>query len=174
MTATGESDIPLGLIWGWHLLSPHLPFKDGASYDTENVTKFVILMTDGENTFNDVSNSWNMNNSNYTALGYIWQKRLGNTIANPSAGARTDLMDARLAALCKNMTRKPANGAPKTSNAPDIQLYTIRVEVAAGTSTILRDCASDPSMYYDVANSADLTAVFNRIGEEIKQLRLAK
>lgn len=172
MTATGQTNVPMGLVWGWHLLAPHAPFADGVPYDTDNVTKYVILMTDGDNTFNRLDD--NNNYSDYTGLGYIWQKRLGNSTDNPSASTRTDLMDGRLETLCNNLTRKPAAGDPKTSAAPDIQVYAIRVEVTSGTSDVLKNCASDASMYYDVAYSDNLTTVFDRIAEEITQLRLSK
>ncbi len=54
MTATGNTYIPAGLIWGWRLLSPQAPFSDGE--DPANPTngvrprKIIVLMTDGENT----------------------------------------------------------------------------------------------------------------------------
>lgn len=47
-TASGETFIQPGLLWGWRLLSPGLPFSDGAAYGTVN--KIVVLMTDGANT----------------------------------------------------------------------------------------------------------------------------
>ncbi len=47
-TMGGETYIPAGLIWGWRLLSPEAPFKDGAAYG--DADKVIVLMTDGENT----------------------------------------------------------------------------------------------------------------------------
>jgi Flp pilus assembly protein TadG len=52
MIATGNTNIPIGLAWAWHTLSPTLPFTEGAAYGTEKLTKFVILLTDGDNTDN--------------------------------------------------------------------------------------------------------------------------
>jgi Flp pilus assembly protein TadG len=174
MKATGETNIPMGLIWGWHLLAPHAPFSDGVPYDTENVTKYVILMTDGENTYGDADKSANENNSDYTGLGYIWQRRLGNTTDNPGTSTRTGLMNDRLQALCTNMKKKPASGQPKSSAAPDIQVYTIGVGVNDTTRGYLQKCASLESMYHDVTATADMTPVFTRIADEISQLRLSK
>ena len=44
--------IPGGLIWGVNVLSPPVPFQEGAAYDVANKTprKTLILMTDGTNT----------------------------------------------------------------------------------------------------------------------------
>jgi Flp pilus assembly protein TadG len=52
MIATGNTNVPIGLAWGWNTLSPTLPFTEGAAYGTENLTKFLILLTDGDNTDN--------------------------------------------------------------------------------------------------------------------------
>ena len=173
MTATGETNIPFGLIWGWHLLSPTAPFGDGVPYDTQNVTKYIILMTDGENTYG-TSPSGDQNNSDYTGLGYVWQKRLGNTSTNPSESSRTTRMNDRLQLLCTNLRKKPPEGTPKSSTAPDIQVYTIGVGVNSTTRGYLQQCASEVSMYHDVSASGDMTPVFTRIAEEISQLRLSK
>jgi Flp pilus assembly protein TadG len=174
MQATGETNIPMGLIWGWHLISPHLPFADGVPYDAENVTKYIILMTDGENTYGEASNSNNQNNSDYTGLGFIWQKRLANTSTNPSTSTRSTLMNGRLQALCANLRKKPPAGTPKSSAAPDIQVYTIGVGVNSTTRSYLQQCATTRDMYYDVTNSSDMSTVFTRIADEISQLRLSK
>jgi Flp pilus assembly protein TadG len=173
MTATGDTNIPLGLMWGWHLLSPHAPLADGVPYDTENVTKYIILMTDGDNTYGRITGG-NENKSYYTSLGYVWQKRLGNTSSDPSTSDRNKLMNARLKALCANLRKEPAAGQPRTSAAPGIQVYAIGVGVNSTTKQLLTDCAYKPDMYYDVTNASDMTSVFTRIADEISQLRLSK
>ena len=48
MTIVGDTNIAMGLVWGWHLLSPNGPFAEGVPYDEKNTRKFVILMTDGQ------------------------------------------------------------------------------------------------------------------------------
>jgi hypothetical protein len=165
----------MGLIWGWHLISPHAPFSDGVPYDTENVTKYISLMTDGENTYaDDSSYPDNENDSDYTGLAYIWQKRLGNTSADPTDSDRTKLMNSRLQALCNNLKKDPPAGTPKSSAAPGIQVYAIGVGVNSTTKDLLTKCAYKPEMYYDVTNSSDMSTVFTRIADEISSLRLSK
>lgn len=44
---TSGTAIPLGLAWGWRVLSPSPPFTEGAAY--EAVSKHIILLTDGLN-----------------------------------------------------------------------------------------------------------------------------
>ena len=52
LPAWGDTYIPAGLIWGWRTLTDSAPFTEGLSTAEalkENVTKHVVLMTDGEN-----------------------------------------------------------------------------------------------------------------------------
>ena len=52
MTASGETYIPAGLVWGLNLLSPSQPFTEADPYDSANrkPRKALVLMTDGVNT----------------------------------------------------------------------------------------------------------------------------
>jgi uncharacterized protein YegL len=57
MAAAGNTNITIGLAWGLTLLSSQEPFTDGAPWGTKDVSKAIVLMTDGENTENRWSNS---------------------------------------------------------------------------------------------------------------------
>ncbi|MDB5470957.1 MAG: hypothetical protein JWR84_2517 [Caulobacter sp.] len=157
MVATGNTNIPIGAAWGWNVLSPTGPFGDGAAYGTAKLSKIAIIMTDGDNVMSDARND---NESNYNALGYLWQGRLG--INGGGEGARTAAMDTRLALLCENMKAK------------GIVVYTVRVEVKSGSSSLLKKCATSADRYYDVQDADDLDDVFQRIGGEISNLRISK
>lgn len=156
MSVSGDTNVPIGLAWGWHLLSPFAPFRDGVAYDDLKTKKFIVLMTDGQNqsTYNNSENR-----SYYSGIGYIWQNRIG-TISNDMA-TRSKAMDDRLSALCANV---------KNSN---VQVFTIRVEVTEGTNEVLKACASKASMFFDVKDSSGLPAVFKAIAEQISDLRIA-
>lgn len=157
MNAVGDTNIPMGLVWGWHALSPNAPFADGVAYDTPKVQKIVLLMTDGENTNGSAGNN---NDSVYAGIGYVWQNRLGITGGNSTK--RREAMDGRLATLCANM------------KARGVILYTVRVEVSNGTSNVLRNCASTTDKFYDVQNASQLNSVFGAIAGSIQNLRLAR
>lgn len=136
MTASGNTNVTIGLSWAWHLLSPTDPFTEGTQYGTANTQKYIILLTDGDNT----QNRWSTSESS---------------------------INARTTAACDNIKAlKKANGDPH------IKVYTVRV--IDGNANLLRNCATDTSMYYDVRSASDLTAVFNAIGTEIANLHLAK
>jgi Flp pilus assembly protein TadG len=166
MQAGGDTNIPMGLMWGWHTLSPNAPFADGVAYLTPKHKKIVILMTDGQNTMTD---SGNANGSFYSGVGYAWQGRVlqanGTPIgSNNTQAERTAALDDRLSKLCTNMKAVDK----------DIEIYTMRVEVTGGTSTVLQNCASAADHYFDVTNSAQLDATFQQIAGSIASLHLSK
>ena len=161
MTAIGETNIPIGLAWGWNALSPGGPLANGstpAAYGTAHNRKIIILMTDGENTMNNPSKSQEINGSFYGGYGYIWQKMLGVT----SSSDPTTLIDNRLSLLCTNLKAK------------GITLYTVRVEVSTGSSSLLQNCASSPDKFYDVQNVSQLGVAFDAIARSIDNLRISK
>jgi Flp pilus assembly protein TadG len=154
MNAVGETHIPLGMAWGWNVLSPYGPFSDGVTYSTPKTTKVVVLMTDGDNTYTD---NGNYNGSAYDGYGYIWQNRTGTV-----GSARTAAIDSRLTTICTNM------------KAAGIVIYTVRVEVTTGSSALLEGCASTPDKFYDVQSASNLTAVFSAIAGSIENLRITQ
>jgi hypothetical protein len=158
MNAIGETNIPIGLMWGWHAVTPKLPLGDGVAYGTPKTRKIVILMTDGENTNYDSGDS---NNSYYSGIGWVWQKMTALT-ASLTPGERTAAFDGRLSVLCSNMKAKK------------IEIYTIRVEVTSGTSTLLQNCATTPDKFFDVQNVATLGVAFDAIASSITNLRIAR
>lgn len=50
MVATGTTNLTIGLVWGLHLLSPAEPVTNALPFGAKNLTKYIILMTDGDNT----------------------------------------------------------------------------------------------------------------------------
>ena len=159
MVAVGDTNIPLGMMWGWHTLSPNAPFADGSAYGTQHLQKVLILMTDGDNTMSDPSSSAEQNKSYFSGLGYIWQNILG--ITSGTTAQRQTAMDNRQALLCANLKAK------------GIVIYTVRVEVLTGPSPVLQACASTPDKYYDVQDVSTLNAAFASIAGSINSLRIS-
>ena len=158
MIAAGDTEIPLGLMWGWHVLSPNTPFADGSAYGTANTLKIVVLVTDGQNTYGTGLNG--NNNSVYTALGYVWQNRISTDTgdySNPAAA-----LNDRLAKVCSNM------------KAAGVIVYTVPVEVTdTGIKSLLQACASSSDKYIDAASSSQLQAAFANIAGSISSLRIS-
>ncbi|CAN7284338.1 pilus assembly protein TadG-related protein [Phenylobacterium sp. LjRoot225] len=167
MTDGGETNIPNGLMWGWHTLSPNAPFADGVAYLTPKHKKIVVLMTDGDNT---MSTKGGNNNSNYSAAGFVWQGRFlkaDGTKLNAIYSSETDrtaAMDSRLKKLCANMK----------ASSVDIEIYTVGVGVTTANKALLQACASGADHYFDVTAGSNLTSTFQSIANQISQLHLSK
>ncbi len=127
MTPAGNTNVTIGAVWGWATLTPGAPFTEAKPSTEPRLKKYMILLTDGDNTEN-----------RFTRSGSDIDKRTATTCANIKAAG--------------------------------IKLYTIRV--IDGDAALLRACASDPSMYYDVQDAAQLDPIFKSIANEISQVRL--
>ena len=128
MQASGNTNVTIGLAWGWHSLTPNLPLSQAAEPSPDR-DKVVVLLTDGTNT----QNRWSSSDSQ---------------------------IDPRTALACTNA--KNAN----------IKLYTVRV--IDGDKTLLKNCASKPTMYYEVNQASELNSVFSSIAQNLARLRIAK
>ena len=164
MVANGNTNVAMGLMWGWHTVSPNAPFADGKPYGTDKVSKIIVLLTDGDNTNNETSTP---NDSVYSGYGYIWQKRLKNAYGNAldvgsTGDNRRDAIDSRQSKICANLRDKK------------ILVYSIGVGVSSHSKSILQGCATTPDMYYDVTDASQLTTVFNAIAGSIQNLRISK
>ncbi len=165
MVATGNTNVAMGLVWGWHTVSPNAPFADGVAYGTAHHDKIIILLTDGDNTNDEYNGSYP--NSIYSGLGYITEGRLRNTsgvaLTKTSTGSeRMDAIDGRELALCANM------------KAQNVIIYSIGVGVSTHSKGLLQTCASGSDHYYDVTDASQLTNVFNAIAGSIQNLRISK
>lgn len=128
MTPTGMTNVTIGAAWGMSTLSPSYPLTEAKPANTVRLKKYMILLTDGDNTEN-------------------------------AFGDSPTTMDQRTALACTNV------------KATGVKLYTIRV--IDGNASLLRSCASEPSMYYDVQNASQLSPVFKQIANEISAVRLS-
>ncbi|MFM9943013.1 MAG: pilus assembly protein TadG-related protein [Hyphomicrobiaceae bacterium] len=167
LTASGMTNIGEGVMWGWRTLSPSEPFTEGRPYtDTKN-TKIMIVMTDGENTYNTYNNQ---NKTGYLAYGYGLPLpaplgagqagRLGTTYTQSGIVGQ---INSKTAAACAN------------AKAEGITVYTIafRLETNPTTLSLLRACASSTDKAYLASDGAALIQIFQVIGREISQIRVA-
>jgi Flp pilus assembly protein TadG len=158
MNATGNTNIPIGLMWGWHVLSPNAPFADGVSYADPDTKKIIVLLTDGDNVYGGADNP---SNSLYTTLGYAWQDRMEGITVSSSSSTRQDKMDDRVGVVCTNI-----------KNA-GITIYAVRIDVSGTAPASLSGCASSPDQFYDIGSSG-LSAAFQNIAGSIGKLRIAQ
>ncbi len=146
MRARDNTYIPTGLMWGWRILSPGIPFTDGAPYDGEN-KKIIVLMTDGRNTVSP-STRWSPNEP----AGH----RIHRGSSSSTANAKTE-------EICTNV------------KIEDIIVYTIAFEVTDNNiRDILSDCAGNGGRYFDAGNAAELQRAFADIADDLQNLRVSK
>jgi hypothetical protein len=157
LIAKGGTNILEGIMWGWRLLSPEEPFTEGRSYDDPENTKYMIVMTDGEN-WHQAKN--NHNKSSYHSFGYAAKGRLGTTYTTT---ALVSQMNAKTLTACQN------------AKAAGIRVYTIafRLENDANTRAMLSSCASSAGEAFAASDGAALVQAFETIAREIAKLRIA-
>lgn len=163
MSANGMTNIAEGIAWGWRTLSPAPPFSEGRSYDDHENKKFLVIMTDGENTYTSTSDH---NRSRYNALGYAKPYRTptaGRLGTSYSSSAYTTRMNSKTREVCAN------------AKAEGIKIFTVafRLESNPTTLNLLQECAEKPSNAYIASDGAALIEVFRSIGREISKLRIA-
>ena len=71
-------------------------------------------------------------------------------------------IDARMQMACDNV-KAPGN---------NIRIYTVRV--IDGNANLLRGCATNPTMFYDVEQASELNGVFTSIAQNLASLRISK
>jgi len=156
MGANGNTVIPIGLAWGWRVLSPSAPFTEGASYTDEEVKKVLILLTDGENYLGSLNNP---NKSWYSGYGYVSYGRLGTTNVNNAV----DELNRRTGVLCDNIKQA------------GITVYTITFRVTSSTiRNLMRECASAPSKFFNSPSNSQLNAAFEEIADQLSKLRISR
>ncbi len=157
MVASGYTNIPEGLMWGWRVLSPESPFTEGRSYASAGNRKILVLMTDGANTYPDANNH---NKSRYGAQGYGALGRLGTDYR--SSGYVSEMNEKMLTA-CTN------------AKAQGIKVYTVafRLDSDPAAKALLESCATEATTSFSAANGTALISVFERIGAELSKLRVA-
>ncbi len=128
MTPAGNTNTTIGMVWGWHSLTPNLPLTQGSDPATD-LDKVIIMLTDGDNT----QDRWSTSQSD---------------------------IDTRMSMACTNV------------KAANIKVYTVRV--INGDATLLRNCATNPQMYYDVQQASQLNAAFSSIAQNLASLRISK
>ena len=163
MPTSGQTNIALGLMWGWHVISPNAPFSDGRAYRQRGLQKVVVLMTDGRNELmiGDAASGQtsNVNRSLPSSTGYLWQGRLGVAATGTSADVTTAL-NTKVTTLCNAMKQ------------PDVTIFAVQLEQGAAADTLLSDCSGSGN-FMNVSNAAQLDAAFQSIAEKISNLRIA-
>jgi hypothetical protein len=177
LTPSGSTHIAMGAAWGWYMLSPKwqgiwggsmgstLPLASG----TKGMTKAMVIMTDGDNTWETDTSYGPISCAATTSFGwcttYKTDSRLNasGTTESKLASAAETALDARLTNVCMQI-----------KNA-GITIYTVSLgNVASSTGALLQACASQKSYYFPSSNGAALNTAFAKIGDSLSQLRVSR
>jgi Flp pilus assembly protein TadG len=160
---SGGTQVHIGAIWGWRVLSPNSPFPANnghpLSYATAGTTgwkKILVLMTDGTE---EVPLAYD-----YTGSGYLAEGKLGST--SSTATAITNLGN-RLTAVCNAMKASTYNGVK------NFTIYTIGLGSDGASNAALQACPEISGHFY-AATTSNLQSVFNSIAASIISLRLTE
>jgi hypothetical protein len=173
LSASGNTNIHEGLMWGWRTISPSSVFADGASYTKEFNNKVIVLMTDGMNTWN--ANAYNPTlNSTYSAYGFF--KNPDGTSANTRipTGNANPTTDAQSRAAIDAMTLQSCQNA----RAAGVVIFTVGFSVPGDVIDqqgldLLRDCAGNSTRFFVASDAAAINDVFQQIAQSIGRLRLS-
>jgi Flp pilus assembly protein TadG len=181
LQASGMTDIQQGVWWGWNTLSPVAAWKEGYSYDRRENKKVMIIMTDGDNTWNSADAT---KKSEYSAFGFFTslnaaglhyaqppQDVNGNSLQPPTS-SNSNTNEGRAYAIMNDVTRRTCANV----RASGVTIYTIAFSDNNGISedgkALLQDCAGSSARYF-TATSSTINQVFALIAQQIGKLRLS-
>lgn len=130
------------------------PYTQGAPFNSENTSKFVVVFTDGENTVFGASNQA-YNKSDYGSYSFLDQGRVGET--------------DRSKALSKvnTMTRDVCTAL----KAKNVEIFTVLLGVdTAANRKLYSECTTTTEHYYPTSDVSNLDAVFRKIAARIARL----
>ena len=152
------TNVSEGLAWGMRVLSPGEPYTQGLPFNSERVSKKLVVFTDGENTVFGAS-SETFNTADYGAYSFLDSGRLGTTSRSTALTAVNNWTQH----MCTKLKDQGVEiftvllGADTTANR---QLYS--------------KCASKPSNYFPTDDVSQLKQVFEKIGRSVARLYLTQ
>jgi Flp pilus assembly protein TadG len=151
MQPTGSTDQSVGLAWAWQSLLTTGPIPAPAEDPNTTYNRVIIILSDGLNT----EDRWPANGNGQT-------QTTTNGVGN---------IDTRQAQQCANI-----KAATDSSGKPMFTVYTIQVDTSSPpdpVSTVLQNCASDPTKFFKLTNSNQIATTFTTIGTALSQLRVS-
>lgn len=155
-----------GVAWAMRVLSPGVPFTEGAPYG--EVPKIMVLLSDGQNEIlEDLSGSDDPDTmdqggsyiSHYSAYSSLRRGRFPE-VSFASAYA---YLDQRMTQACRN------------AKSAGIEIYVVAFGVGNPSALQkLTDCASKPGNVISLDRSGDLVAAFRAIAMKLSPIRLAR
>lgn len=185
MSPTGYTDVPQGIAWGWRALSSKAPFTEGRDETEVGNDKVIIVLTDGANTYRDLSDDSSLanNQSYYAAHGFTGMgfdgtstTRLfkGTSVSkfDYSGGNYTDAHDEHMASVCANAKNEDVIIFAVTLDLPENSSAAAAMKACSSDSRFSTDENGNPKKLYYNTTGGDLLDVFKQIADELSNLRI--
>lgn len=144
MEAEGATVPSLAMNWGFRLLSPERPFREGTTWNNEHWQKAILLMTDGETAISgDMTGYW---------------AGTRNSISNTT-------VDSRLSSTCTTLKNADHNVKIYT---------VIFGSLDETTQATYRNCATSPQHYYEALTEEQMVEVFEDIARDLANLHISE
>lgn len=147
------TNVSEGLAWGWRVLSPGQPFTQGLPFNSEHVSKFVVLLSDGTNEVYGASRE--VTGSDYGSYGFLASGRFGTTSRSAAIGQVDDwTLD-----ICDELKSR------------DVEIFTVLLQAdTAANRRLYSSCASSDENYFPTNDVSALEDVFRKIASRIATL----
>jgi len=159
LSAGGSTGGHIGVAWTWYMLSPNFGYiwpeaSRPATYDTPNLLKAAIIMTDGE--FNSVYCNGVIASNSITGSG-----------------------DASYHINCSSPNGGPYEQARRqcdSMKAAGVLVYTVGFDIhdSPDARNLMSYCATDSSYAHLASDGLELRTAFQQIARDISRLRLAR
>lgn len=146
MQAGGNTQGNTGMIWGLRVISPEAPFTEGSVWGSENWKKAIIMMTDGDNT-------WDNNYSEYWLTGR-------------NTGISANTLDSRFTEVCELLRDKDV--------LVYTVVFKSQTDTSQATKNLYKNCATKEDMYFYAPTQSDLQVVFQQIAHELSNLHITE
>lgn len=157
------TNISEGLAWGWRVLSPEAPYTQGAPFESDSVSKFMVLMSDGTNVSFGASST--INKSDYGSYGFLGTKGVNNAASRidgkTSQGEAEKTLNAWTGSMCTQM------------KSQGVEVFTVLYNTTSSSvKTLFENCASKKDNFHMASNTTALEQAFANIGRAVAALHL--
>ena len=163
----GSTAGQIGVAWSWYMISPEFAYlwpedNQPAPEDEDNIIRAVIIMTDGM-----------FNTAYYNGV-------VAQDSGSGSGGANTHINFDASNGSSRDQGEDICQGIKDAHE--EYIIYTVAFALQDITDDsdredaeeLMLNCASDPSKYYDAADSAALDTAFQAIGADLASLRVTQ
>jgi hypothetical protein len=119
-TADGNTLSNVGMVWGYRLLSPEAPFREGVAWNNKEWRKVALLMTDGDNNNGEIYNAYGPYNTLKVTDSMLDQKlaQTCTNMKNSGITIYTVTFTSGINAATKNFFKNCASSPDKWHDAP--------------------------------------------------------